>query len=398
MFSFAAMPDLIRLVHGNPVGVKKLIREFRMFWKLKTSGDTGKKDGPADQNDSVISERPKSQGDDGESPINDVSMEVDGNADAPNTPPNDKADSQKTENQLDFAISKTQLEAKIKEIAIRDKRNDDKVPCWYVKDDILKEYGQADIKLPNSWEYVEIKAPTWASTNKATPKVEEAAGNKPIAPSGRATPTIPSITQFTQAMSPAQIQAQKALASPSVAKPVAKTLDPKPADKAVEVIDSKVETNIEEKPTIPKDQNTIMSFFKRATSSPKLGTGKVEKAESVEKGAPGKADTITDTKGDINEKLGQNANDISITEMKPSTPGDKKECLKVVKQIKRNCAVLLEKLDQPLEKVLKVMLVPRTDTEESKNQGKQEDGGKETQRGDNSDSVEPMETDVIVLD
>ena len=383
-----------------------------MFWKLKTSGDAAKKEGPSDKNESVISERPKSQGDEGESPLNDTSMEVDGNADAPNTPPNDKADGEKTDGRLDFAISKMQLEAKIKEIAIRDKRNDDKVACWYVKDNMLKEYGQADIKLPNSWEYVEIKAPTWASTNKATPKVEEAAANKPVAPSGRATPTIPSITQFTQAMSPAQIQAQKALASPSVSKPIAKTLDPKPIVKPhdpkpieemmdSEVKDSKMDETTEDKPAIPKDQNTIMSFFKRTTSSPKLVTGKAEKATTIENNIPGKTVSVNNSKVEITEKSGQNIVDTNLSEKKSSSPMNQKECLKVVKQIKRNCAALLEKLDQPSEKVMKVMPVPRTNNEETAAQEKEgatADTGKENWKEDNSDNVEPMDTDVIVLD
>lgn len=35
---FSAMPDLIRLVHGNLAGIKKLVKEFRLYWKHKTSG------------------------------------------------------------------------------------------------------------------------------------------------------------------------------------------------------------------------------------------------------------------------------------------------------------------------------------------------------------------------
>ena len=400
------MPDLIRLVHGNPVGVKKLIREFRMYWKLKTSGDTAKTSAPSDKNESVTDDQPKSQEDESESPLNvpnDTSMEVDGNAEAPNTPPNDKADSEKTENQHDFAISKTQLEAKIKEIAIRDKRNDDKVPSWYVKDNVLKEYGQENLKLPNSWEYIEIKAPTWASTNKATPKIEDAGTNKPAATSGRATPTIPSITQFTQAMSPAQIQAKQALASPSTSKPVVK-MDPKPVDQIMdsEMTESKKENQAEEKPALPKDQNTIMSFFKRATSSPKLVSGKINSDGAKENNKPeNKTEIIMSDVWDKNMESGDKTSVSDPLEIKQNALMSQNDCLKVVKQIKRNCTVLLGKLDQPSEKVTKVTPGSRTNKNEETTANKKEKAvknGVENGMENKSDNVEPMDTDVIVLD
>lgn len=38
IFYSLAMPDLIRLVHGNPHPKAKLIREFSIYWELKSAG------------------------------------------------------------------------------------------------------------------------------------------------------------------------------------------------------------------------------------------------------------------------------------------------------------------------------------------------------------------------
>lgn len=195
-FFVSAIPDLIRLVHGNPVGIKNLIKEFRMFWKKKTNPAT----------DDVASTTLDSS-------TLDISMEVDlkpdNTSDMPKSAVMDTTkvvsmsdtptalNESKSDAPEEFAISKRQLEIKIPSIAVREKRSDHKKVCWYVKDEILVQYGMVDIKLPNAWDYVCIKLPTWAQDKSCTPKVEESS-------SGRATPNI---MQFAQPMSLTQIQA-----------------------------------------------------------------------------------------------------------------------------------------------------------------------------------------------
>ncbi|XP_045215837.2 chromatin assembly factor 1 subunit A-A-like [Mercenaria mercenaria] len=186
-----AMQDLIRLVHGNPVGIKNLIKEFRMFWKKKTN--------PASTEDPANSTLDSSK--------LDISMEVDDKAEKSETPKPEVTETPKSlneskmEGQEEFAISKRQLEMKIPSIAVREKRSDHKKICWYVKDEILKQYDMTDIKLPNTWEYVCIKQPTWAQDKAPTPKVEDVSA---ASTTGRA---VPNIMQFAQPMSPSQIQA-----------------------------------------------------------------------------------------------------------------------------------------------------------------------------------------------
>ena len=264
------MPDLIKLLHGNPSGIKKLIKEFRMFWKLKTCPEAATSSEHKDTSSGESQDL--SQEDNKQDMVgpDDSGMEVDENNDAPNTPPNDKsdADTSKTDPQGGFAISNRQLDIKIPLIAVREKRSDIKVTCWYVKDEVLKQYCMEDIQLPNTWEYVHVKAPHWAS-NKATPKSEEtaAAANKSAPSSGRATPTFPNIMQFAQTMSPAQIQAQRPIGSPSTSKA---SIKPSETTAEKEVSETKMEIQTEEKLLpVPKDQISIKNFFKLATNGPK---------------------------------------------------------------------------------------------------------------------------------
>lgn len=209
-----------------------------MYWKKKT-------------NPSVHTDEPANSTLD--SSKLDISMEVDENTDKPKTDitgtPKSTSEN-KPESQDEFSISKRQLEMKIPAIATREKRADHKKVCWYVKEEILKQYDMVDIKLPNSWEYVCIKEPTWAQDKGTTPKVEEPA-NVQVLPTGRATPNI---MQFAQPMSPSQIQAQGL---------TNKNTPNKPSDTAVviEIPPEAAPLLTPGKPALPADQRSIKDIF-----------------------------------------------------------------------------------------------------------------------------------------
>lgn len=355
-----------------------------MYWKLKTTGDLDNHMRSKQSNESAT-DTANSQGDSDETKgdmPNDISMEVDENVDAPTTSPGDKTEANRA-SQLQFAISKRQLEKKITEIAGREKRPDVKCTCWYVKDEILKQFGQEDIKLPNSWEYVLIKAPTWALSSKGTPKPDDTG----IATSGRATPTIPSIKQFAQAMSPAQIQAQQALGSPAAPKTSLKSVEQ-------ETTETKTEIQMEEKPALAKDQSSIKTFFKVGANSPKPLAAEVTGTSQKDSNIPeSKTEALAaDEKGkEVLESYGKTSGTIAF-EAKPSQEKPQNDIIKI-KPVKRNCLVLVERLDQPAEKLLKV-----TPASASDKMVQEAVAGETVQAENKPPSVESMDTDVIVLD
>ena len=104
------MPELIRLVHGSAMGVRKLIKTFRMHWGAKMISSSSK---PGSSN-SI------------EPPL----------LETPTPHP-----SNITQYESASGISKRQLEIKIQSMAIKELRppNNDK-PVWYVHDPVLKQY------------------------------------------------------------------------------------------------------------------------------------------------------------------------------------------------------------------------------------------------------------------
>lgn len=103
--------------------------------------------------------------------------------------------------EVDFSISKRQLEIKITSIATREKRDTYKKICWYVNDSVLEQYSLKELPVPSAWEFI-----TQPRKTPVKPKPEEPVN------SGRKTPTV-SITQFAKPMSPSTIQAQFAAAN-----------------------------------------------------------------------------------------------------------------------------------------------------------------------------------------
>lgn len=256
------MPDLIRLIHGNLMGIKRLVREFRIFWKSKTS---------AEQVSSNVA---------------DTSMEVESDIKMSdhNLPQDSLVNkSLNLENdamETDCSISKRQLELKITAIAVREKRADLKKICWYVNDETLKQYNCEGLPIPSAWESLSQHAKT-----PAKPKSEEPSTTTP----GRKTP-VPSITQFARPMSPSSIASQHATAQ---AKLLAAQIEKKKELEAAVTkkketekmeISRAVENTItpqKENKKMPVDQRRLTEFT-NAITSPKPNIRRIVPTKVVE--------------------------------------------------------------------------------------------------------------------
>lgn len=105
------MPDLIRLIHGNSIGVSRIVKTFRMHWGAKKVAP------------------PPSV----ETTPTDLSCTT-----SPKTP-TVRMDSCRLENAS--KISKRQLEKKIHEIAVKESRSPGYKPVWYVHNEILAKHN-----------------------------------------------------------------------------------------------------------------------------------------------------------------------------------------------------------------------------------------------------------------
>ncbi|RUS87932.1 hypothetical protein EGW08_004287 [Elysia chlorotica] len=129
-----AMPDLIRLVHGNVRGIKHLIRDFRVFWFKKESAENpAEPTTPKGKLDKSMHET------DGEVSFMDESIQ-ENTAEGGGKQGEEALADQETDEGKKCSISKRQLDIKINAIAVREKRQTLKT-CWYVHDAILKEFG-----------------------------------------------------------------------------------------------------------------------------------------------------------------------------------------------------------------------------------------------------------------
>ena len=174
IFFIAAMPDLIRLVHGNSFGIKKLVREFRLYWRQRTSDpcvslNDSQIDDEADALDkssmdtSVVVDNagenqqvqnPGQKADSIDVQPDSMQMGTD-NAKGGGSPDKKQDDSTVGDEETNGNfVSKRQLEMKIMAIAARAKREGNKKLCWYVNDDALKQYNMVDLPMQNSWVYI----------------------------------------------------------------------------------------------------------------------------------------------------------------------------------------------------------------------------------------------------
>ncbi|XP_052283545.1 chromatin assembly factor 1 subunit A-A-like [Dreissena polymorpha] len=331
-----AMPDLIRLVHGNPMGIKNLVKEFFHYWNKKTNPD---------QNTTLDTSKHM-----------DVSMEVD-----------EKSDQVLNDSKLDqpefstVCISKRQLDIKIPAIAVREKRPDHKKVCWYVHADVLKQYGMEGLKLPNSWEYVCVKEPKWAQDKTNTPKAEDSGSGANTKLS-----SVPKIVQFAQPMSLAQIQAM----CPAPVKEAHTKVEAK-----IEVMELSAKTDASEttpgKAAVPPDQKSIKDMFsplskKSITCGKPSGLVKAATNLSSPKEKPSAVSTASTPAQEVISK--------NVTPLKPTTSDCKSGASSPMPNI------LLSMLSSP--ELMKASLKEAESKTESRSKAKEE----------------PMDIDIIVLD
>lgn len=132
-FPDEALPDLIRLVHGNRHGRHSLMREFMTFWSKKGGSH----------------------------------------------------------------LSKVSILSKINEIADRIACPEEGPmhlkSCWYVPEDIRKQYPDMELSLPNRWKYILTPSRKNDTQNIITDKAEKEERDKE-----KEKKHVPLITQFTK--------------------------------------------------------------------------------------------------------------------------------------------------------------------------------------------------------
>ena len=102
-FYFLALPDLVRFVHGNKFGMKKLADLFQHYWAAKSSTKTNQ----SVQNASSFYQNSR--------------------------------------------ISRRQLESIINVIAVKELRTGYPSPCWYVMREVIEKMGllEDELQVPN---------------------------------------------------------------------------------------------------------------------------------------------------------------------------------------------------------------------------------------------------------
>ena len=125
---FTAMPDLIRLVHKNSMGLGRLIKTFREHWGTKVTAS------------SLASEDPMGIQERSTSPSDDVTKTTTATEVSPFCKPKTPGTGG-SELENASGISKRQLEKKIQSIATKEARPPNNRHLWYVHDTILQKYG-----------------------------------------------------------------------------------------------------------------------------------------------------------------------------------------------------------------------------------------------------------------
>lgn len=270
------MPYLIRLVHGNVSGIKRLIREFRVFWLKQTNESLPQSDAPAqnEKKDESVQDYDISTLNES---VNEVCSSGDGEEKGSSKP---GEDDKKLEEGYGCSISKRQLDLKITKMAVREKREGFKRICWYVHDHILSQFNMSDIKLPNSWVYVSSSAPKAATPNinKSAIKneAETTEAEKPEETPVKATPKDQrSIMDFTLTK---------------------EELIKNQPSKTAEVSPAKASCVPQETPKEnkkPNSQRSIMEFAKKANSSQSRGQSFPNKSNDLANFNSSKIEVIT---------------------------------------------------------------------------------------------------------
>ena len=153
-FSLTAIPDLIRLVHGNMYSVQKLVKEFLEFWRRKSLGlelvntddlkaaETDQSEaGNVNRSEAMDSKEEKTEKCSEECVKPAESSRVDEKCDA----------SEKSE---EGQMSKRQLHVRIREIAVYEKRVACATKRWFVHKEMLDKHELGDLPVMNSWHYL----------------------------------------------------------------------------------------------------------------------------------------------------------------------------------------------------------------------------------------------------
>lgn len=127
------MPDLIRLVHKNSMGLTRLMKTFREYWGAKVTAS----------NNHCGSDDPMGMRERSTSPSDDPSKATSTENSPFCKPKTPGAAGGGTVSELENAsgISKRQLERKIQSMAIKEARPPNHKQLWYVHDSVLQKYG-----------------------------------------------------------------------------------------------------------------------------------------------------------------------------------------------------------------------------------------------------------------
>ena len=125
------MPDLIRLVHKNSMGLARLMKTFREQWGAKVMASNNNSGGGGGVEPMGTRERSTSPSDDS---AKTRSTEV-----SPFCKPKTPGGGSELENAS--GISKRQVEKKIQSMAVKEARPPSNKQLWYVHDSVLQKYG-----------------------------------------------------------------------------------------------------------------------------------------------------------------------------------------------------------------------------------------------------------------
>lgn len=156
-----AIPDLLRLLHGNPHSIKRLVMEFQKYWELKLAGSLPAGSGPLNKDETAyvapkpIEPTPCGQGEDGGGGVSSGATGVVVKNRPPANPNN---------------IPKQLLVKKIREITVYGRNEKLSRQRWFVMDSVFEKYGldRDSFPLPCRWGFVtpmpELKADMPTST------------------------------------------------------------------------------------------------------------------------------------------------------------------------------------------------------------------------------------------
>eukprot|EP00106_Octopus_bimaculoides_P016925 XP_014784367.1 PREDICTED: chromatin assembly factor 1 subunit A-like [Octopus bimaculoides] len=278
-----ALPDLIKFVHGSRTGIKKLVVEFQSYWNTKHANMVAK---VAQEESKTESSSDITPGTPGEK--SDVCKQ--------NSTPNTSV-TETDAPEENSIISKRQLEKKILVIAVREKRVDYSKICWYVHNDIRKQYGLEDLPLKDKTSEIKAQEEQMAAAailqstkislqslpttlEAKTPNGKGGSNDKPLA---RPAPSDQmSILSFAQTSDKLSSVRTVAAVADSVSCSNSSSSSNNNSNNGDNVVINDIKDNAKSpaKKPLPRDQMSILNFTKAAPqSSEKTALPSTVKAE-----------------------------------------------------------------------------------------------------------------------